>query len=433
MKQMVCETCGSTDLVKQDGFFICQTCGTKYSVDEAKKMTIEGIVNVSGTVKIDESDKISKYMHMAITAFDSQKYSECEIYCNRILEIDNLCAKAWMLKGLSAIWQSSTSNIRINELVSCSKNSFKLAKTAEEFSDLGKLFKAGFDVVALAITRLLAKNAGIHVSNFEEDMHIPTKIANLYLQGLEIKQEYSVIQMKFAKESKSTFSFDTTDTEKVSKEILIDRALEIWNDAYRDYKFQNPPYRHHYETVVKMRVLSVFILNTIIPDTTEKIKEKDKSLIIKACKNRITIFEQCISLRSKSYVYNGLACNAISSEDKAKFINEINKSHNTIKYCDPSYVIPVQKTSGCYVATCVYGSYDCPQVWTLRRYRDNTLGSTWHGRLFIRTYYAISPTLVKWFGHTNWFKKMWKGKLDRMVAKLQSEGVENTPYEDKNW
>ena len=88
---------------------------------------------------------------------------------------------------------------------------------------------------------------------------------------------------------------------------------------------------------------------------------------------------------------------------------------------------------GCYVATCVYGSYDCPQVWTLRRYRDDTLGSTWYGRLFIRTYYAISPTLVKWFGNTYWFKKLWKGKLDRMVAKLQSNGVEDTPYEDKNW
>lgn len=95
---------------------------------------------------------------------------------------------------------------------------------------------------------------------------------------------------------------------------------------------------------------------------------------------------------------------------------------------------PVQNAKGgCYVATCVYGSYDCPQVWTLRRYRDDTLGSTWYGRLFIRTYYAISPVLVKWFGNTNWFKKLWKGRLDRMVAKLQENGIEDTPYEDKNW
>ena len=91
------------------------------------------------------------------------------------------------------------------------------------------------------------------------------------------------------------------------------------------------------------------------------------------------------------------------------------------------------KYSGCYVATCVYGSYDCPEVWTLRRFRDDTLGATWYGRLFVRAYYAISPTLVKWFGKNEWFKKMWKGTLDRMISKLQSNGVEDTPYQDKNW
>ena len=130
------------------------------------------------------------------------------------------------------------------------------------------------------------------------------------------------------------------------------------------------------------------------------------------------------------------------SEDREIYIkllrmieNEIQK--NASEECKQQLAKEKQEeeksASGCYVATCVYGSYDCPQVWTLRRYRDDTLGSTWYGRLFIRTYYAISPTLVKWFGNTNWFKKLWKGKLDRMVAKLQSNGVEDTPYEDKNW
>ena len=80
----------------------------------------------------------------------------------------------------------------------------------------------------------------------------------------------------------------------------------------------------------------------------------------------------------------------------------------------------VSTTSGCYIATCVYGSYDCPQVWTLRRYRDNTLAKTWYGRTFIKTYYAISPTIVKWFGETKWFKNVWRKKLDRIIEKLES-------------
>lgn len=87
--------------------------------------------------------------------------------------------------------------------------------------------------------------------------------------------------------------------------------------------------------------------------------------------------------------------------------------------------------NNCYIATCVYGSYDCPQVWTLRRYRDYTLDETWYGRVFIKCYYAISPTLVKWFGKTRWFKRFFKHKLDKMVSSLNKNGIENTFYKDK--
>ena len=38
MKAIVCEMCGSNDVVKQDGFYVCQHCNTKYSVEEAKNI-----------------------------------------------------------------------------------------------------------------------------------------------------------------------------------------------------------------------------------------------------------------------------------------------------------------------------------------------------------------------------------------------------------
>lgn len=91
------------------------------------------------------------------------------------------------------------------------------------------------------------------------------------------------------------------------------------------------------------------------------------------------------------------------------------------------------RKSGCYVATAIYGSYDCSQVWTLRRYRDFTLAKTWYGRAFIHAYYAISPTVVKWFGNAKWFKKIWKPILDKMIINLNKQGVKDTPYEDINW
>jgi len=90
-------------------------------------------------------------------------------------------------------------------------------------------------------------------------------------------------------------------------------------------------------------------------------------------------------------------------------------------------------SGGCYIATAVYDSYNCPQVWTLRRYRDHMLAKTWYGRLFINMYYAVSPPIVKWLGKTVWFKRMWQRRLDKFVKHLQSVGIDDTPYEDKIW
>ena len=92
-----------------------------------------------------------------------------------------------------------------------------------------------------------------------------------------------------------------------------------------------------------------------------------------------------------------------------------------------------ESNGGCYIATCVYGSYDCPEVWTLRRFRDYSLDTTWYGRMFIHTYYKISPVLVKRFGEKKLFKKAWRKVLDKMVERLCSKGIEMTPYQDKNY
>lgn len=89
-------------------------------------------------------------------------------------------------------------------------------------------------------------------------------------------------------------------------------------------------------------------------------------------------------------------------------------------------------SGGCYIATAVYGSYDCPEVWTFRRYRDEHLASSAFGRMFIKTYYAVSPTVVKWFGETEWFNRFWRGKLDKIAIDLKRKGYDDTPYLDRD-
>ena len=89
-----------------------------------------------------------------------------------------------------------------------------------------------------------------------------------------------------------------------------------------------------------------------------------------------------------------------------------------------------QSSGGCYIATCVYGSYDCPEVWTLRRYRDQVLRNTVLGRAFIKVYYATSPTLVKWFGSSRFFLSFWRRNLDKLVIRLHRMSIDGSPYID---
>ena len=81
---------------------------------------------------------------------------------------------------------------------------------------------------------------------------------------------------------------------------------------------------------------------------------------------------------------------------------------------------PASQKEGCYIATCVYGSYDCPQVRLLRRFRDEHMKKTPAGRIFIRLYYAVSPVLVLCFGKNPAFHVFWRHILDSLIRRLES-------------
>ena len=92
-----------------------------------------------------------------------------------------------------------------------------------------------------------------------------------------------------------------------------------------------------------------------------------------------------------------------------------------------------EKKKGCYIATCVYGSYDCAPVWVLRRFRDDFLSQNIFGRLFIFLYYLISPTIVRMFGQRNWFVMPTKTVLDSFVSYLEKKGFSHDFYNDTKY
>lgn len=49
----------------------------------------------------------------------------------------------------------------------------------------------------------------------------------------------------------------------------------------------------------------------------------------------------------------------------------------------------------CFIASAVYG-HDAPETALLRKFRDQVLLGSRAGRLVVRCYYALSPTVARW-------------------------------------
>ncbi|MBE6679418.1 MAG: hypothetical protein E7598_02730 [Ruminococcaceae bacterium] len=243
---------------------------------------------------------------------------------------------------------------------------------------------------------------------------------------------------------------------EIAREMHYECGLRMYDKAvafYEDVRDASAEYiRTQTGKLTAMPVMAEMVVGSSVPREGSKYKESDEVVFMRLQKQaEIILFE----LNSFVFV-NGKPLSVCLNDARRQRFDDLEKVCQRLKQMDPTFVIAElppregmnpsassdnsssggsndSSSGGCYVATAVYGSYDCPEVWTLRRYRDDTLASTWYGRAFIRTYYKISPTLVKWFGKTEWFKNMWKPTLDRMVQKLNANGVENTPYNDREY
>lgn len=332
MKPLVCELCGSNEILKQDGYFVCQHCSTKYTVEEAKKLMVEG------TVKIDETDRTDNLYKIARQAKAEGNIKQAAQYYN---ELSMLKPEDWESNFYSVYYQAldckvgqvgqvaTTINNRATSTLKALKNTYSLDEAKPFVSE-----------IVLAVI-----NAGTSIYKTARNYQLNTKS----------------LQADSSARGWMTSNFNL--------------LMNIGQIVESDFGYK----------------------------------------------------ELAIELYKKAYLYGLFTTNIGSSTMGA----------NAIKRIDPSFDFKAfdkaNKSGGCYVATAVYGSYDCPEVWTLRRFRDNTLAKSLFGRLFIYLYYAISPTLVKWFGETEWFKNMWKPMLDKKVKKLNLNGVENTPYNDRQW
>lgn len=406
MKKLTCEMCGGTDLMKQDGAFVCQNCGMKYSVEEAKKMMIEGTVDVQGTVKVDNTAFVEKYLQNARRARQKEDWPETEKYYNMVEQNDPT--------NIEAIFYSTFARV---------KSALLEAESKEKRQ---------------AVFNILVKGVSIIDDNYDNTKEEHQKLLFEIMDDIKGLKAGKIIPTTYlANYEKKDGLFYVTDRSQIIENDDLEETYEMIDEVFMAYmdSLANVIIEHNPESVKKLFVensnlipISSEIHKKVAPHINGYRTPQQASVeIAEQVKiDKKTHYDEVdpqINELGKTICPNFMSGEVLNPSLRNMVREELRKLHPDA----------TALKEGCYVATAVYGSYNCPEVWTLRRFRDDTLAETWYGRAFIKTYYAISPTLVKWFGHTEWFKKMWRGTLDRMVKKLQTKGFESTPYEDKEW
>ena len=76
-------------------------------------------------------------------------------------------------------------------------------------------------------------------------------------------------------------------------------------------------------------------------------------------------------------------------------------------------------TSGCFIATAAYGTPFAEEIDVLRNWRDNFLEASYPGRLFIRTYYTLSPPVADNISESDGKRRIVRTALGPIVKVLK--------------
>lgn len=363
MKKLVCELCGSNNFTKENGYWICDHCKTKYTSEETKKIMVEGFLDVT----VDKSDELKNFKKLAIQYYNAENFEQAQIYFSKVLEIDTTDWKATFYNGVCSSKLSNLAEFRLKDSVNSAQLAIKIIQN-------------------LAISKEKKQEKIIEI------LSVVNSVAISY-------QEISFNHYNQYWEMESSVT-----------ELII--RLQICNEAYV-YCFD---VINEYE--LNATKIQILLSKNIISSCVEICRFRDYKMFVKGTE------------LVRQY--------RLSLENRQKYINIYHDKVAFVKKNEPSYIAPsiedkdMIKSEGCYIATSIYGTYDCPELWTLRRFRDNILYDSFFGRAFIKFYYFTSPKVIKIFGKSQVFNLCIKKLLNRFVNTLIRHGISSIPYDDYN-
>jgi DNA-directed RNA polymerase subunit RPC12/RpoP len=341
----------------------CPNCGASIQLDNEKE---EGFCSYCGSklkvqeavsiIKIDNSKNLQNYISLAENALKSGNGEEGYKYANKSLEIDATNGRAWFLKMQALDFLGTLKDIKINEIITAGKNAIKFSLDSE--------------ITDIVHTFFL--NKSISCLNFCYNLISDTKnIKNLYQANCSVSA--------FSASGK-TGDFDSQYVTKI--EIIANSVVKLKAEVPIDKIASNERYMKKVEKIADGYIRYSEALN-------DRYNIYGNHLLDSAIEARRNILNQ---------LKEGLP------DDKKQNIQGERINNN--------------QSSGCYIATAVYGSYDAPEVLILRHFRDTVLIKHYFGRLFIKIYYLLSPPIAEKLKNAKHMNCVVKNILDKCVIHL---------------
>ncbi|EHI59943.1 MAG: CFI-box-CTERM domain-containing protein [Hungatella hathewayi] len=380
-----CTQCGANievDETKEAG--ICKYCGTAFITEKAITNYNTYVTNnnnfVGANISVVGGDT-ENLLALAKNALSVNNQTDALKYCEKALEINAKLSDAWFVK-----------------------------MQAEKI----KAMKAEHTIDSVNIIKAIAAS-GNNAIQYNDTDELKHDVHLFYLQSIKDLLLSNKLAYEITNIQEITMLSMQNQSVALAKDQMLMLALNA-KDVITMGLLDNIP-KEEFVTYSDYREVLIECINTYVD---EKDSYKKRVLIYGATPN----VEAARTMREWY--------------DKTKSLLNVDERAKVKEWTLVGSSTPLQSnnsvtssSNGCYIATCVYGSYDCPQVWTLRRFRDYTLDKNWYGKLFIKSYYALSPKLVKHFGETTWFQKFWKCELDKIVEMLNKKGISNEEYKDK--
>lgn len=147
MRKIVCEMCGSNNLIKENGYYVCEYCKTKYTVEEAQKLIIEG------PIKIDRTDEINNLYHLARRAKAEKNVTKALEYYEKILPLDPSSVEAYLFSNYFAELSNTQESlvVRVTRFSKCINGTIRLLNEIESAEEKqAALDGIGNDIIDIA-------------------------------------------------------------------------------------------------------------------------------------------------------------------------------------------------------------------------------------------------------------------------------------------